>query len=91
ERGVELFEKSVPGEYSAILMDIRMPGMDGYAATKLIRSMAHPDAQTVPVIAMTADAYDEDVKKCLAGGMVAHIAKPINRELLFETLSEFCR
>lgn len=91
KRGADLFEKSVPGEYSAILMDIRMPGMDGYAATKLIRSSSHPDAQLVPIIAMTADAYDEDVKKCLAGGMVAHIAKPISREFLFKTLSEFCR
>ena len=85
--GVELFSKSAPGEFAAILMDIRMPVMDGLEATAAIRALPRPDAQTIPIVAMTADAFDDDIRKCLAAGMNAHIAKPVDPEQLFDTLS----
>lgn len=74
---VDKFQKSQPGYYDAILMDIRMPIMDGYAATTAIRAMDRPDAD-LPVIAMTADAYSEDIQRCIEHGMNAHVAKPID-------------
>jgi CheY-like chemotaxis protein len=78
---VEKFQASAPGTYDAILMDIRMPVMTGYEATRTIRALDRPDAG-LPIIAMTADAFAEDVKKSLDAGMNAHIAKPIDlREL----------
>ena len=67
-----------------------MPGVDGYAATEAIRAMARPDAVTVPILAMTADAYSEDVERCLATGMNSHIAKPIDPDRLFTELMRFC-
>jgi len=73
----EMFENSAPGYYDAILMDIRMPVMDGYEATDGIRAMDRPDA-ALPIIAMTADAYSEDIQRCLSHGMNAHVAKPID-------------
>jgi len=75
---VEKFEESQTGFYDAILMDLRMPVMTGYEATNLIRNSNRPDAKSIPIIAMTADAFAEDVQKCLQSGMNAHIAKPIN-------------
>ena len=81
---LEKFQQSEPGYYSAILMDVRMPVMDGYETTKAIRGLLRPDALSVPIIAMTADAFSEDVKRCLDSGMNAHTAKPINLE---ETIS----
>jgi len=86
QRGVELFKRSPYGFYDAILMDIRMPVMDGYAATKTIRCLERPDAKTVSIIAMTADAFDDDVRKCLTNGMNAHISKPIEPKTLYNTL-----
>ncbi|MBO5163544.1 MAG: response regulator [Ruminococcus sp.] len=74
---VDMFKKSEIGYYDAILMDIRMPIMDGYKATDMIRAMDRPDA-SLPIIAMTADAYSDDIKKCLSHGMNAHVAKPID-------------
>ena len=65
-------------------MDVRMPVMDGYESTRAIRGLQRPDAQTIPIIAMTADAFAEDIKRCLDSGMDAHTAKPIN---LDETIS----
>ena len=81
---VERFAGSAPGTYSAILMDLRMPVMNGYEATQAIRAMeGRPDGRTIPIIAMTADAFSEDIKKCMACGMNAHVAKPLDmRELL---------
>lgn len=81
--GVELFNKSEPYYFDAILMDVRMPIMDGYEATKTIRSMDRPDALSIPIIAMSADAYDDDVRKCISSGMNGHIAKPIDPEKLY--------
>ena len=86
--GVEMFEDCAPGTYDAILMDIRMPVMDGLEATRAIRRLVHPEAKTVPIIAMSANVFDEDVEKSLAAGMNAHLAKPIERQELYETLRE---
>ena len=75
---LDKFRQSPKGHYDAILMDIRMPHMTGYEATKAIRALDHPDALTIPIIAMSADAFSEDIQHCLACGMNAHIAKPID-------------
>ena len=75
---LEKFQQSEVGAYEAILMDIRMPVMTGYEAPQAIRALDRPDAKTVPIIAMTADAFSEDIKKCLDCGMNAHVAKPID-------------
>ena len=87
--GVERFAGSAVGEYADILMDLRMPVMDGYEAARTIRAMDRPDAATVPIIAMTADAFEEDIQKCLDAGMNAHIAKPFDPETLFRTLAAY--
>ena len=84
----EMFAQSEPGHYDAILMDVRMPEMDGLEASSVIRGMNRPDAQTVPIIAMTANAFDEDVKSSLQAGMNAHLSKPLDPELFFQTLEE---
>ena len=86
QKGVEMFARSLEGFYSVVLMDIRMPVMDGYAATRAIRALPRKDAATVPIIAMTADAFSEDVKKCLEAGMNSHIAKPIDPQELCDKL-----
>lgn len=86
---VERFEASKPGYYDAILMDIRMPVMNGIEAARTIRAMERADAKTVPIIATTANAYDEDVEQCMAAGMNAHLAKPIEPEKMYETLAGF--
>ncbi len=86
---LENFEKSKKGDYDAILMDVRMPVMNGYEATRAIRALERPDAQTIPIIAMTADAFSEDIKKCLDSGMNAHTAKPINMDEVVSLLKKF--
>ena len=91
EKGVKLFSESNPYEYSAVLMDVRMPVMDGIDATKQIRLLGRSDAADVPIIAMTADAFAEDVQRCLDAGMNAHIAKPINPEVMFSTLCKYIK
>jgi CheY-like chemotaxis protein len=88
KRAVELFEQSDPGDFDAILMDIMMPVMNGYDATRAIRSLPHPSAKTVPIIAMTANAYREDVEKAMDAGMDAHVAKPIDVDLLLSVLEQ---
>lgn len=85
---LEMFEKAEPGYYETILMDIRMPVMNGYEATKAIRALSRPDAQSIPIIAMTADAFSEDIKNCLDCGMNAHTAKPVNLEELLSLLKK---
>ncbi len=85
---VEKFAASPPGFYDAVLMDIRMPVMDGLKATEAIRALDHPDAKTVPIIAMTANAFDEDVQRSLKAGMNAHLTKPADPEQLYKTLQE---
>ena len=86
---VSMFESSAAGTYRAILMDVHMPEMDGYQATRTIRSSAHSEGATIPVIAMTADAFAENVAEAYAAGMSGHIAKPIDIELLFTTLRKY--
>ena len=86
-QGADLFRNSAAGFYDVILMDIRMPVMDGYAAAAQIRGLKRPDAGTIPIIAMTADAFADDVQKCIAAGMNGHIAKPIEPEKLYAALS----
>lgn len=83
---LETFKNSPPGFYDVILMDIRMPVMDGYHATRAIRSLDREDASQIPIIAMTADAFSEDIKRCLECGMNAHIPKPLDLEELLRTL-----
>ena len=85
-KALELFEKSGPGIYDAILMDIRMPVMDGLTAAAKIRRLNYGNAKSVPIIAMTANAFDEDLEKSRAAGMNAHLAKPVNVEKLYQTL-----
>ena len=81
-----MFISNPPGYYDAILMDVRMPMMDGLQATVNIRHWNRKDARTIPIIAMTANAFDEDVEKSKAAGMNAHLAKPVDPELLYRTL-----
>ena len=88
---VELFETHPEGYYDAILMDMRMPEMDGLEATRTIRSMDRSDAKTIPVIALTANAFDEDVQRSMQAGLNAHLSKPVQPELLFETLENLIK
>ena len=87
KQGVDRFSASDVGYYDAILMDIRMPRLDGITAARQIRAMERTDAKTVPIIAMTADAFEEDIQKCFDAGMTGHIAKPIEPVKLFSVLS----
>ena len=87
-QALERFAASPAGYYAVVLMDIRMPVMDGYAAVRAIRALDRPDAKTIPVLAMTADAFADDVARCRAAGMDGHIAKPIEPELLFAALAD---
>ena len=86
QEAVELFRKSEPGEFDVILMDIMMPVMNGYEATKMIRSLDREDAKEVPIIAMTANAFTEDRIKAKAAGMDEHVAKPVDVELLIKVI-----
>ncbi len=83
---VEMFKAHEPGYYSAILMDVRMPEMDGLEATRVIRSMDREDAKSIPIIALTANAFDEDVQNSLQAGLNAHLSKPVEPDLLYATL-----
>jgi CheY-like chemotaxis protein/two-component sensor histidine kinase len=84
---VEMFENHEPGYYDAILMDMRMPEMDGLEATKVIRSMNREDSERIPIIALTANAFDEDVQRSLQAGLNAHLSKPVEPDALYETLT----
>ncbi len=88
KQAVELFQQRENDYFDAILMDIRMPEMDGLAATAAIRLMNHPNAQSIPIIAMTANAFDEDVQRSLQVGMNAHLSKPVEPDRLYVTLEE---
>lgn len=83
---VDMFRQNPEGYYDAILMDMRMPEMDGLQATEHIREMDRPDAKTIPIIALTANAFDEDVQRSLQAGLNAHLSKPVEPDVLFETL-----
>ena len=86
QQAVELFKEKPAGTFDAILMDLMMPVMDGYTATKKIRSLERSDAKTIPIIAMTANAFQEDAEKCIAVGMNAHLAKPLDIEKVMITI-----
>ena len=86
ERVLETFEQSAPGDYDMILMDVQMPVMNGYDATRAIRRSTHELAKTIPIIAMTANAFSEDIQYSLAAGMNAHISKPVDMKTLEKTI-----
>ena len=88
QRAVEMFSEKPAGYYDAILMDVRMPVMDGLAATESIRALPREDAKVIPIIAMTANVFDEDVERSLAAGMNAHLFKPIEPDKLYAKLAE---
>lgn len=92
ENGKEAYDSymsSAEGEYDIILMDVQMPVMNGYEATMAIRASGRSDAKTVPIVAMTANAFAEDVKAALDSGMNAHVAKPVDMDRIIEVLKEF--
>ena len=86
KRVLEAFEQSAPGDYDMILMDVQMPVMNGYEATKTIRRSSHELAMTIPIIAMTANAFSEDIQHSLAAGMNAHVSKPVEMKVLEKTI-----
>ena len=86
EKVLETFEQSAPGDYDMILMDVQMPVMNGYEATKAIRRSSHELAMTIPIIAMTANAFSEDIQHSLAAGMNAHVSKPVEMKVLEKTI-----
>ena len=88
QQAVELFKEKPAGTFDAILMDLMMPVMDGYTATRKIRSLERSDAKTIPIIAMTANAFQEDAEKCIAVGMNAHLAKPLDIEKMKTIICE---
>ena len=88
---VEKFSSHEPGWYDAILMDMRMPEMDGLEATQTIRALERPDAKTIPIIALTANAFDEDVQRSMQAGLNAHLSKPVQPDYLYETLERLIR
>lgn len=90
QQAIERFEASEAGTFDAVLMDIRMPVMDGHTATRAIRASGRPDAKTIPIIAMSADAYDSDVRRSMESGMNAHLAKPIDPESVLDAITRFC-
>ena len=85
---VETFAQSDIGYFDAVLMDMRMPEMDGLEATRAIRALDRPDAATVPIVALTANAFDEDVQRSMQAGLNAHLSKPVEPQTLFSTLEE---
>lgn len=91
KEALDIFTSSKSGEYDIILMDVQMPVMNGYEATKAIRSSGHPDAETIPIVAMTANAFAEDVKAALDSGMNAHVSKPVDIDKIIAVLKEFTK
>ena len=88
QRAVEMLQNSEPGYYQLILMDVQMPVLDGYGATKAIRALEDRELASIPILAMTANAFEEDRRRAIQCGMNGHIAKPINLEKMFETLNQ---
>ena len=91
QKAVDIFRKSRPGEFDAILMDIMMPVMNGYEAAKMIRSLDREDAKVIPIIAMTANAFTEDKMRAKEAGMDEHIAKPVDGKLLVKAINELVK
>lgn len=91
KKGLEAFQISSEGEYDAVLMDLRMPVLDGFTAAMEIRMTHRSDAASVPIIAISADTFDDDIQRCRKCGMNGHIAKPFNSDDILKTLAEYCR
>ena len=91
QQAVDRFRIKPAGTYDAILMDMMMPVMDGLTATRAIRALDRPDAKTIPIIAMTANAFEEDVQRCLNAGMNAHLAKPLDIQKVLATIAKYCK
>lgn len=89
EQALDVFQNHAPKTFDAVLMDVMMPVMDGLTATRAIRNLDRPDAKTIPIIAMTANAFAEDVEKCIAAGMDAHIAKPVEIETIKRVICKY--
>ena len=89
QQAVDMFKASPKGKYHMIFMDVMMPVMDGLEATHLIRTSGHPDSSTIPVIAVSANAFDEDIKRSLSSGMTVHLSKPIEPQKLQQTVRKF--
>ena len=90
QEALRLFERQPAGTFDAILMDVMMPVMDGLTATRAIRALRRPDAGTIPIIAMTANAFQEDAQRCLEAGMNAHLAKPLQMDLVIAAIARCC-
>ena len=90
KQAVERFQSSPPGTFDAILMDVMMPVMDGLAATRAIRALDRTDAASIPILAMTANAFKEDAEKCFAAGMNAHLTKPLRPEEMVRAIARCC-
>ncbi len=91
QQAVDTFKDNPPGTFDAILMDVMMPKLDGLSATQLIRQMDRPDAGIIPIIAMTANAFYEDARKCIQAGMNAHLSKPLQMEIVISTIAKYCK
>lgn len=91
QTALQIFSSNPPGTFDGILMDIMMPVMDGLSAAKAIRALKQSDAKTIPIIAMTANAYDEDKRRCLEAGMNDHVSKPIDGPVLFQVLARYIK
>ncbi len=91
KQALDLFTDCAPHTFDAILMDVMMPVMDGLTATRNIRNVPRTEAKTIPIIAMTANAFEEDAKKCFAAGMNAHLTKPLQIEKLISTIAQLCK
>ena len=90
QQAINLFEGKPAGTFDAILMDVMMPVIDGLSATRSIRALPREDAKTIPIIAMTANAFDEDIKRCIEAGMNAHLSKPLEMNKVVETIAKYC-
>ena len=91
ERDLERFQQAEAGTFDAILMDVQMPVMNGHEASRAIRALERPDTETIPIIAMTANAFSEDEKAALDAGMDAHVAKPLDMDLLKKAIRQHRR
>ena len=91
QQAFEEFDSCKEGTYAAILMDVMMPKLDGMTATRLIRAMNRDDAKSIPIIAMTANAFEEDAKKCIDAGMNVHMAKPLDMDEVIEVIYRLCK
>ena len=91
KEAVDKLEQSSPGYYDLILMDVQMPVMNGYEAARSIRKLPRKDAESIPIIAMTADAFAEDIQRAQDAGMNAHVAKPLNINLLYQVLAHWIK